>query len=182
MALEELEQATGLYAEFCRTQDLHLADDANQQLQQAVSHVSQAYEELTGQPLVGPTPADVNLAWVECVSDVILGLWDLFDDIESAPEVHSLAEFCAPIAGWATSLAGIQAKYALCTPPTDPCLLTEQESLEAWVAELSVAFQYYGEACAKNDDSLVEEGNRHIMVSLDYAEQTAEAVRQCAGE
>ena len=179
VGLDELEQATGLYGEFCRTQDLHLAADANQQLQEAWSHLSQAYEALTGQSTAGPTPDDVNLAWVDCASDVMLDLWELFDDMESAPEVHSLVEFCAPIGEWAASLAGIEAEYALCTPPTDPCLRTAQESLEALLAEFSAAFQHYGEACAKDNDSLVEEGNAHLLDALAYLQQASEAVRQC---
>jgi len=182
IALEELEQATVLYGEFCRTQHLNLADDANQQLQQAVTHAGQAYEALTGQPFVASTLGDVNLAFAECVGDVIMDLWNLFDDIESAPEAHSLMEFCAPVGGWATKLAGIQAKYDLCTPPTDPCLLTTQEPLEALLAELSAAFQHYEEACAEEDDSLVEEGTRHLFDALAYAEQASDAIQGCGGE
>jgi hypothetical protein len=161
---------------------LNLADDANQQLQQAVSHAAQAYEALTGQPVAAFTPHDVNVAFVECFGDVLMDLWNLFDDIESAPEADNLMEFCAPVGGWATKLAGIQAKYDLCTTPTDPCLLATQQPLEASLADLGAAFQDYVEACALNDETLVEEGHRHLLDSLPYLDEAAEAMSQCGGE
>jgi len=81
-----------------------------------------------------------------------------------------------------TAVSSEHAEWAHLQESNDAYWFGSLQPLEAWLAELSAAFEFYGEACANNDDSLVEEGNRHLVECEAYGEQTVEAMRQCGGE
>lgn len=182
VALVEMAEATRLFGEFCRSEDLHFADEANQLGRQALSHATEAYEALTGQSIPVPVADDVSLIWVDCVSDILIQLWGLLDDVESGTDTESMAAFCASLTDWASRLERLQADHTLCPIPTDPCLLATRTSFDKCLQELSAGYDHYGEACDRDDVTLLEEGTRHLLEGLAYAEETVDAVRQCGAD